>query len=318
MSRIYRRRTWARILLMILSMFATVRLGLAPAFGSQVILGFGAHYGNPQRTHSGADVAFKRGDSVFAPTSGTISFVGRVPGVGGAYVLAATILTPDGRKVTLLPFASTSVKKGDSVEAGQSLGFACGVGDGSSDVEHIHISVREGDRYLDPSFLLLQGVSAPPANDEAKETSLTAEPKRAANPTHSGVHPPSIATIQAFSASSSNAKVSHPQRIIQAEPQTAAAETLIRRLERIDGVPSLHVSQAYQVKESHAEPDDRHMYSQSVWTSFCMLSREEKALWLFLGGLILPCAGIGAVVVGRRTGLGNQAKKVFLAVRGNR
>lgn len=318
MYRACRSQVYIRSTLFTFLLIGLLQFGQASASGSQVILGFGAQYGSPQRTHSGVDVAIKQGDCVVAPSDGTVSFVGKVPGVGGTYVLATTILTEEGRKVTLLPFARASVKKGDSIKIGQELGLAQGTGDGSSDFEHIHISLRQGELYLDPSFLIQAVVPAPSGIDTANEMPSVPKAEASAKREPLKAQPAVSAAGHVTVASSLEPKMSQVSHKIQTRFHPTSSETLIGRLERIDGAASSNAEQVFRAQGLGEGVTHRHAQSQAIWESFCSLSREQRALWLFLGGLILPCAGIGAVVVGRRTGLGIQSKKIFLAVRGNR
>ena len=123
---------------------------------SEALLGFGAAYpsGDGEATHRGIDLASPEGSAVLAPCSGTVSFVGSVPGVGGGTVVAATIDSGTGLSVTLLPLSDACVRRGDSLEAGSPVGELAAGGDGSSAASHLHVGVRRQDVYLDPSALL--------------------------------------------------------------------------------------------------------------------------------------------------------------------
>ena len=68
--------------------------------------------------HRGIDVAGALADPVRAPADGVVSFAGTVPN-GGKTV---SILTSDGYTVTLLHLGSISVKKGDAVGEGATIG----------------------------------------------------------------------------------------------------------------------------------------------------------------------------------------------------
>lgn len=129
---------------------------LRPPVPGGVLLAFGVRYG--EHVHSGLDLAAPEGSSVVAPADGTVSFAGRLPGGNGA--LGVTVTTPDGLKVTCSPLASAAVAKGAEVAAGETLGAVAAEGDASSSESHVHLSVRDGDTYLDPAKLL-PAVSAP-------------------------------------------------------------------------------------------------------------------------------------------------------------
>ncbi len=126
-----------------------------------VALGFGAVYsaGDGSAQHRGVDLTAGAGDRVVAPVAGRVSFVGSVPGVGGAggRVTAVTIETGFG-KVTLMPLERASVSRGEQVGEGAGIGALAGSGDGSSAAAHLHVGVRVGDLYVDPL-----GFIAPPA-----------------------------------------------------------------------------------------------------------------------------------------------------------
>ena len=135
------------------------RAGWPLAAPGRVMLGFGAVYsageGDSSR-HRGTDIEAGAGDCVAAPLSGTVTFAGKVPGVGGGRVTAVTIDTARG-KITLLPLEQASVSRGASVAEGDAVGTLAGSGDGSSASTHLHVGAREGDLYIDPL-----GLMAPP------------------------------------------------------------------------------------------------------------------------------------------------------------
>ncbi|NTW28268.1 MAG: M23 family metallopeptidase [Coriobacteriia bacterium] len=108
-------------------------------------------------THTGADVAAEDGAGVCAPFGGSVTFVGRIPGPGGGTVLAVTLATEKG-DVTLFPFRSVTVVKGEQVAEGAVLGIIAGEGDPSTTISHVHVGLRRNGLYLDP-----MSVMAPPA-----------------------------------------------------------------------------------------------------------------------------------------------------------
>jgi len=151
------------LLCFLLLTFACVQpaLGASASAGStSMILSFKQMYGNPAKQHLGVDVAYQTGAGLHAPVDGTISFIGRVPGSAGLNVTAITIEQSDGSLVTLNPFASTTVAKGESVSKGQLLGTLSAIGDPSSDAPHAHLSLRVGGVYRDPSALIAPALDA--------------------------------------------------------------------------------------------------------------------------------------------------------------
>jgi hypothetical protein len=130
-----------------------------------VTLGFGATYradeATSSSTHRGIDIDAEEGAAVLAPLAGSVTFVGRVPAVGGGTVRGVTLATANGT-VTLLPLASTSVAKGDSLAEGDSVGCLAESGDGSSAKTHLHVGMKRGDLYVDPLSVLSLPVAVTP------------------------------------------------------------------------------------------------------------------------------------------------------------
>jgi len=120
------------------------------------LLGFGGDYVAPDGSscvHRGVDVAAGAGTSFEAPVAGTVRFAGRVPGPHGGSILAVTLDTAQGT-VSLLPFERLTVSKGEEIAAGEAVGSVADSGDPSSVEPHIHMGLRHGDLYVDPSALL--------------------------------------------------------------------------------------------------------------------------------------------------------------------
>lgn len=131
----------------------------APVPGG-ILLGFGEAYAasGRQLTHSGVDLGARVGDAIVAAASGQVTFAGAVPADGGGRVLAVTIQTPGGFKVTVSPLASVRVAAGEAVSAGDDLGMLSETGDASVIESHVHLSVRAGERYIDPVPMLTAAV----------------------------------------------------------------------------------------------------------------------------------------------------------------
>jgi hypothetical protein len=134
------------------------------AFGlsGPVLLGFAEGYVAPDAstcTHHGVDVGMAAGALVDTPMAGDVRFVGHVPGPQGGSVLAVTIETAQGR-MTMLPLEDAGVSEGDHLEAGAAIGHVAAKGDASSATPHLHIGLKRGGVYVDPSPLL--AVPAPP------------------------------------------------------------------------------------------------------------------------------------------------------------
>ena len=126
-------------------------------------------------THRGVDLAARAGSPVFAPVTGTVTFAGRVPADGGGTCGAVTIETPDGLRISLLPLAELSIDTGGYIGAGDEVGTLAPAGDESSSETHLHLGLRRGDVYLDPSSLLPSpGMPATSSSDTAPAASTGA------------------------------------------------------------------------------------------------------------------------------------------------
>lgn len=149
-------------------------LARSPLVGESagVQLGFGATYpaaDGTAATHRGIDLAGEAGDEVVAPLAGEVTFVGRVPGAGGTTVLAVTIRTARG-SVTLLPLEQAVVSRGATVAEGQPVAALATGGDASSSATHLHMGLRTGSLYLDPTGMLTPPVATRPNGAEQPAT----------------------------------------------------------------------------------------------------------------------------------------------------
>ncbi len=105
-------------------------------------------------THHGIDIGTDEDASVLACEEGMVAFAGRVPAAGGGTVLAVTVRTADGLRVTYMPLASSPVSEGSRVAAGEAIGRAAPEGDGSSEGPHLHLSIKHGESSMDPMAFL--------------------------------------------------------------------------------------------------------------------------------------------------------------------
>jgi len=142
---------------------------LSPPVSGGAILGFGATYdaGGRNHTHRGVDLQGSAGEIVRAACDGVVEFAGEVPADGGGRTRAVTIRSADGLLVCVSPLSATRVSKGGRVVAGDALGELAESGDGSSSASHVHLSVRDGDTYVEPSIQ-----SAGQMTDAPDETTL--------------------------------------------------------------------------------------------------------------------------------------------------
>jgi Peptidase family M23/Putative serine esterase (DUF676) len=98
--------------------------------------------------HLGVDLAAPPGTPVVAAGPGVVSFAGTVAGTRHVVVAHA------GNLRTSYSFlASISVRRGQTVRAGQVVGTAGGTGAGHAGTV-LHVGLRSGDTYLDPMALL--------------------------------------------------------------------------------------------------------------------------------------------------------------------
>jgi hypothetical protein len=138
--------------------------GYPLAGAAPIALGFGSTYRSAEATtsstHRGADLSAEAGARVIAPLSGTVTFAGRVPAVGGGTVRAVTLSTAQGA-ITLLPLEGVSVARGSAVAEGDPVGTVASAGDGSSSETHLHVGVKRGGLYIDPLSVLTLPVAAP-------------------------------------------------------------------------------------------------------------------------------------------------------------
>ena len=119
-------------------------------------LGFGASYrtaDGSSATHRGVDIAADPGQTVSAPLAGTVRFAGRIPASGGGTTFAVTLQTAAG-DVTLLPLSQSEVTRGQELAQGEPVGAVAEEGDASFSGTHLHVGLRTGSLYLDPSLAL--------------------------------------------------------------------------------------------------------------------------------------------------------------------
>jgi hypothetical protein len=130
--------------------------------------------------HRGVDVADPSGADIVAPSAGTVTFAGSVPG-GGKTV---SIRTADGYSVTLVHLGTIGVLKGAFVDEGASVGGVGPSGTPEFDQPYVHLGVRvasDPQGYVDPlGFLPARrapvAVPAPPPLVTDPVPSLPAEP----------------------------------------------------------------------------------------------------------------------------------------------
>lgn len=125
---------------------------VAPVAGGAIITAFGEPY--PGGTHRGVDVSARPGADARVPAAGHVTFAGRVPADGGGTCGAVTVEMADGLRVSLLPLAEVFVAAGDELAAGETVGTVAATGDDSNPTSHLHLGLRRGEVYLDPTGLM--------------------------------------------------------------------------------------------------------------------------------------------------------------------
>jgi len=131
--------------------------GWAWPVGGSVVLPYAAAWTDAAGrtcTHGGVDIAANGGAPVTASVGGRVSFAGRVPAASGGSVLAVSVVTADGLRVTYMPLAAADVSTGCDVEAGSRLGTLADTGDRSLREPHLHLSVHRGETAIDPAAFL--------------------------------------------------------------------------------------------------------------------------------------------------------------------
>ena len=99
------------------------------------------------RTHNGIDYAAKAGETVISPVAGSVVLAGP----DGSWGPVVAIKDTAGRIWRLCGVASPQVKEGETISAGQALGSVGSVSCECAEEDHIHLEVKQEDRYLDPA-----------------------------------------------------------------------------------------------------------------------------------------------------------------------
>lgn len=190
-----------------------------PTSGLSAMLAFHQSYtaGIDSYVHSGIDIPASAGMQISSPLAGTVRFTGTVPSgdsrTGGSSsaktMNAVSIELANGRIITLMPFASITVREGQAVAEGASLGTLAAGGDVSTPATHLHMGYKEGSSYLDP--MLLFGAAPSASHDvgvpsaETPAAAMPAEAERAMPNEPSAViraQPDAASTVEGVSAAS--------------------------------------------------------------------------------------------------------------------
>ena len=103
-----------------------------------------------RRTHNGIDYAAAKGEKVSAPAAGKVTLAG----ADGSWGPTVAIEDASGRLWRISGVADLKVKAGDTVTAGQALGTVGSVSCECAEDSHIHLEVKQGEKYLDPAKVM--------------------------------------------------------------------------------------------------------------------------------------------------------------------
>ena len=110
------------------------------------------------RTHQGVDIHATRGTPIVAPVSGTINFSkGGLTKSGQA----VRLIGDDGIHYWFAHLDKRSVKKGQRVEAGFTIGTVGNSGNARTTGTHLHMEMKRDGERIDPASFLQGGNSAP-------------------------------------------------------------------------------------------------------------------------------------------------------------
>ena len=102
------------------------------------------------RTHNGIDYAAAKGEKVSAPAAGRVTLAG----ADGSWGPTVAIEDASGRLWRISGVADLKVKAGDTGTAGQALGTVGSVSCECAEDSHIHLEVKQGEKYLDPAQVM--------------------------------------------------------------------------------------------------------------------------------------------------------------------
>lgn len=208
----------------------------APVGTAVILVPFGVS--RPSGVHSGVDMRAAASAEVCSPVAGEVLFAGTVPADGGGTCVAVTIESLDGLRVTLLPLDGAYVRSGATVASGEAVGRLAAAGDDSCDETHLHMSVRQGDRYIDPAPFLPAVTSTQEPPSEADGAPAEARPSKTAPPKAAGA---TDGTSPAVSQEADNIIADRPVPLTSTA--TAAGESMglpearTARLEVTSGAP---------------------------------------------------------------------------------
>lgn len=99
------------------------------------------------RTHNGVDYAAKAGEKIASPVAGKVTLAE----TDGSWGPVVAIEDASGRTWRVCGVADPKVKQGQSVSAGDTLGTVGSVSCECAEESHIHLEVKQGEKFLDPA-----------------------------------------------------------------------------------------------------------------------------------------------------------------------
>ncbi len=102
------------------------------------------------RTHNGIDYACEKGSTVCAPAAGKVVTAGS----DGNWGQVVEIKDSADRIWRLCGISDAKVKPGDTVDVGDTLGKVGSVSCECAEESHVHLEVKQDEKYLDPAKLM--------------------------------------------------------------------------------------------------------------------------------------------------------------------
>ena len=125
-----------------------------PVSGYDLTGRFGSVSGLWSSSHTGLDFAAPSGTPIRSVADGVVTEAG----YDGSYGYKTVVTLPDGSEVWYCHQDSLGVSKGQSLSAGEVLGYVGMTGNTTG--SHLHLEVRQGKQPVDPeSYLAAQGIA---------------------------------------------------------------------------------------------------------------------------------------------------------------
>jgi len=181
--------------------------------------------------HRGIDIGAEAGAPVLAPSSGTVTFAGFVPGSGES----VTIEGADGLAATLTHLGTIVVVKAATVSEGDVVGSVGPTGTAEVDGPYVHLGIRaiaDENGYVDPLTLLppvpTAGPQAPQPQGIPQQAAPAQEPSSASTSPTLSPSPDEAAAPESSSAPSAQAvTTAQPAASALSAPHVAEVAPLV-------------------------------------------------------------------------------------------